>query len=79
MALLIEKLPSFHVGYHCGRASDPAGTIRSLHLGWIALVHFHNSLTDLLQRWQRTADDAVHARAEMWITAETIGTNREAL
>jgi hypothetical protein len=77
MAILLERLPRFHVGYNCGRATDPAGTIRQLNLGWLAFVHFHGSLTDLLKRWQRTADDAVRERAEMWVNAETIGTDGE--
>lgn len=78
MALLIERLPSFHVGYHHGRASSPAGDIRQLNLGCIGVVHFHGSLTDLLRRWQQAADDAVRNRAAMWAMAETIGSDSEA-
>jgi hypothetical protein len=77
MALLIERLPTFHIGYHRGKATDPAGTVREVHLGWLAVTHFHGSLKDLLQRWQRTADDGVRELAERWINAETVGTDGE--
>jgi hypothetical protein len=78
MAILIERLPGFSVGYNRARASYPDGDIISLHLGWIGMTHFRASLTDMLDRWKRVADDGVQRRAEMWINAETIGTDREA-
>lgn len=77
MALLIETRRPFHLGYHRGRASDPAGTIRTLNVGWIAIIWFRGSLVALLQRWQRAADEAVRQRATMWRDADTIGSKGE--
>lgn len=77
MAIIIEALPTFHLGWHHGRASYPDGDIRTLHLGWIAILHIHGSLTDLLQRWKQVADEGVERRVEMWKTAETINADGE--
>jgi hypothetical protein len=76
MAILLERIP-FHVGYHHAKASYPDGDITSVHLGWLSLTHFHGSLVDMLERWQRTADDAVAEAAERMIRAELIGSDEE--
>jgi hypothetical protein len=77
MAIIIERLSRWHVGYHRGKATGPAGSARELHLGIIAIVWFRGSLRVMLMQWQQLADVAVQERAQRWIAAETIATEKK--